>query len=377
MAGIFPRNGLLPGVDNTGAPLTVAPPAGCEALYYNERCAQKIDPRALNALISEIVNVFNCKGFQYDCSRQDNLARILCAVTPPYSGCVLSATRVFAYTGAEQTYTPPEGVSKLVFRVWGAGGGGASVNGVGAWQQCAKGGAGGYAEWTTLVVGGPYLVVVGGGGQVGGAVPTFGGGGRGGAASPSGPYPWPGASGGGLSGIFSGTFTPGGARLIAGGGGGGSGGDEDTDGGPGGGLVGGAGTPGNSGHIGGGGGSQVAGGAGAPNGGAAGTALQGGAGANDVSGGAGGGGGGGGGWFGGGGGQNNPPVSYTDNSGGGGSGYADASIGPNYVLAAGTGQVPPNQSAVGYVGGIGVGGNVITHGGNGLVIIEEYTGPCT
>lgn len=81
MSSVFPRNGLAPGVNNSGVPLAVAPAEGCAARYYNEQCAQKVDPTALNALISELVSVVNaCPSTRWDCSRYDNLLRALTCI---------------------------------------------------------------------------------------------------------------------------------------------------------------------------------------------------------------------------------------------------------------------------------------------------------
>lgn len=75
---MFPRNGLAPGVNNSGVALTVQPASGCEALYYNEQCPQKVDPRALNLLMSELVEVVNaCESERWECSRTDNLLRAM------------------------------------------------------------------------------------------------------------------------------------------------------------------------------------------------------------------------------------------------------------------------------------------------------------
>jgi hypothetical protein len=91
MAGIFPGYGRSAGVDNAG--LTLARPNSqlCDALYYDETCPQRVDSRALNGLISELVAVLNAATSrdptaQYDCARRDNLLRALAtlyAMPPP------------------------------------------------------------------------------------------------------------------------------------------------------------------------------------------------------------------------------------------------------------------------------------------------------
>lgn len=78
MPGIFPNTKLLAGEENDGLPLTVQPRAGCDAMYYNEKCTQKPDYKALNALLSEIVSIINaCPTSRYDCSSRANLLAAL------------------------------------------------------------------------------------------------------------------------------------------------------------------------------------------------------------------------------------------------------------------------------------------------------------
>ncbi len=73
----------------------------------------------------------------------------------------------YAYTGAEQTYTVPDGVTSLTFEAWGGGGGGGHGN-------FAYGGGGGYIKVTVAVSPGDVLTL--GPGQGG---PGYGGGGGG------------------------------------------------------------------------------------------------------------------------------------------------------------------------------------------------------
>jgi hypothetical protein len=295
-------------------------------------------------------------------------------------------TTVFSYTGADQTWTVPAGLTSASIKIWGAGGGGSN-------SGDAAGGSGGYATGTWSVIAGTvYKIVVGQGGDGGG---TIGGGG----------------GGGGLSGIFSTSTTvftgatptsgiQSNSLLIAGGGGGAAGGNGDnnaTYGGAGGGTTGGTGradtrggNPAGAGTLnGGGGGTQSAGGSAAPDTGGgygnpdAGTALRGGdaaapggrrsaryggggAGSN-AYGGSYGGGGGGGGYYGGGGGQD-----YYSSGGGGGSGYIGA--GMTATLTAGnsvtTGNATAPNAASASSTGIGLGGGSNTAGGNGEVRIS-------
>jgi hypothetical protein len=286
----------------------------------------------------------------------------------------------FSYTGSDQTWTAPSGLTTATIYVWGAGGGGGSSS---------TGGSGGYAAGTLAVTSGTtYTVIVGGGG--GGT--TTGG--------------WSGG-GGGLSGLFTGsTMLPynstGRARsiIIAGGGGGGSGGDSsEAMGGAGGGSSGnngiadyrGANPAGAGTRNGGGGGTQSAGGAIAPDtggpynpGNTAGSDLQGGLGsysatapnnggfggggsAGGFSGGSYAGGGGGGGYYGGGGGQD-----YYSSAGGGGSGYVGGVTGSTLTTGNDSNRLsannPPNTGSSYYSAGVGV-GNYRAAGGHGRVVI--------
>jgi hypothetical protein len=73
MAGILPSNGVPPG-STQGGITNPQLAAGCENLYYPPRCAPRLDPFAMNALISEVVNLLNRLGRAYDCNQNDNLA---------------------------------------------------------------------------------------------------------------------------------------------------------------------------------------------------------------------------------------------------------------------------------------------------------------
>lgn len=277
----------------------------------------------------------------------------------------------FAYTGANQSFTVPTGVTSLSVRVWGAAGGGGN-------GPTVVGGAGGFVTGTLAVTSGQVLTVVVGQGGAQVATPSKAG------------------AGGGYSGVFLGAVSQANALVIAGGGGGGgffTDGQGGSSGGNGGGDFGGdgAGSGSTSFAARGLGGSLQAGGVGgcstnAPNGqcGQNGSALKGGGGGvQDLSfnrtgatfGGGGGvgastsfnSGGGGGGYFGGGGGANDTAL-----GGGGGSGYVAATVTNGNSSTSGTAGVAMGQTEVGYVTGVGVGGNASqsANGGNGLVLIS-------
>jgi hypothetical protein len=203
------------------------------------------------------------------------------------SGTTTPTKVSFAYTGADQFWTVPAGVSSVVVKLWGAAGGNENPG------SPNRGGGGGFTMGTIAVTPGQVLTVIVGQGGVAGQFTgtTYGGGGAGTGPAETG-------MGGGRTAIRRA-----GVELATAGGGGGAG--DYNGGGYGGGVVGG--TAGDGSASNGIGGSASAGGA---NGGAQ---FQGGAANGDRSG------GGGGGYWGGGGGRD--VDSFDRGGGGGGSGY--------------------------------------------------------
>ena len=282
---------------------------------------------------------------------------------------VSSDTIAFNYTGTDQTFTVPSGVTSINVLAWGAGGG------KGGYSSSYAGGSGGFSSGTIAVTPGQQLKVVVGQGGIGqgvglftsGGSATYGGGGYGTYGDASG------ASGGGLTGLFLGaasmTFDASGqsrALLIAGGGGGTC--AYSGGGGAGGGTNAGETTGGN-------GATSTAAGTGTN--GDDGSPLKGGNG--DASGsqnsGSPDGGGGGGGYFGGEGG-------FSDaRPGGGGSGYLHPTLVSSGVTTTGqngpsnTSAIPPSTSNALYNTGIGYGAysSSGSNGGNGKLIIS-FTG---
>ena len=124
-------------------------------------------------------------------------------------------TATFSYTGADQTWTVPSGITKITVTVRGASGGNVST---------ATGGAGATVSTTVSVTPGDTLRLVvgakGGDGSLGGITnPTcpYGGGGAGGGGAGGSAYS--GSAGGGYSGIFVGnSISVANALVIAGGG---------------------------------------------------------------------------------------------------------------------------------------------------------------
>ncbi len=314
-------------------------------------------------------------------------AQVACTPTSGYNHCLR-----YTYSGTDQTFVVPTGVTSLEVRAWGAAGGGANPT---YWQIQPGAGGGGFSTGLLAVTGGQsYLLVVGQGGQQNSATTTYGGGGAGGAGRVTDNVS--GSSGGGYSGIFLGSSaTQATARIIAGGGGGTSSGAERfVIAGGGGGSSGGEDPQATwSGR----GGTSSAGGAaattttGCTSPPTAGLALQGGAGGGIAN--SEGGGGGGGGWWGGGGGRCQPLNGTTGSQvgngfGGGGSGYiggagvtaATTTAGANSSPVPITATTCSGTTASGgagaglYTPGIGV-GNCFGAGGNGEITIQWNTLP--
>lgn len=230
--------------------------------------------------------------------------------------------------GSDQTWTVPDGVTSVQFKLWGAGGGGNYW--VNSYQEVINeaGGSGGYASgFRTVTPGETFTIRVGGGGygsRTGTGVDNDAGGFGGGVTGAQG------HGGGGGSYVFSGGTTF--ANVIAAAGGGGGGAIQGA-GGHGGGTSGTAGGGGSHGQ----GGTQSAGGSSTPGG--EGTTTYGGqltGGTVTYGGGA------GGGYYGGGSGRRN--GSWGHSSGGGGSGYVGGLTGTTSILAGTDRNTPGNAS---------------------------------
>jgi hypothetical protein len=291
-----------------------------------------------------------------------------------YSLLTGKTRQVFQYTGANQTWTVPGGVTHIFVKMWGAGGGGGSYGG---WRQGSTGGAGGYSEAIVPVTPGQVLTIrVGGRGLArNGASAGWPNGGAASTGAGDNQYC---ASGGGSSSLAVPTINSGNPCMFAGGGGGGGSitGFSRNPGGAGGGLR------GEDGYVElttytpfslvGKGGTQTAGGAAGAGGnttGGAGSSNQGGTHQNTNCYG----GGGGGGYFGGGSGA------YTNGNsmagGGGGSGFIHPSLIRGQTLT-GVRETPPCgndpdcvEFSVGTSTRIGIGGDEASSGGHGLVVI--------
>lgn len=266
----------------------------------------------------------------------------LVSATPNYY-TTQPGVQAFSYTGADQTWTVPAGVTSLTVKMWAAGGSG--INAAMQSTYGAGGGAsGGYTTGTLAVTPGETLTfIVGQGGKQSSGV-AYGGGGNATNAT--------GGGGGGRSAIRRSS------TELATAGGGGGGGGSGYNGGAGGGTTGGD-AAGGTGL----GGTQSAGGSTSGTG-SAGTQFQGGA--------SNGGGAGGGGYYGGGGGNGSGVVQ----AGGGGSGYAGGLTGASMssgTVGNGASSVnPPNTGDADYASGVGVGGGGSVAGGSGRIVVR-YT----
>ena len=272
----------------------------------------------------------------------------------------------FSYSGANQTWTVPAGVTEVGVRLWGPGGGGSGGSGL-----KNTGGAGGYVsarlavtpgDVLTIIVGGrgvfnnsPYTA---GGSLYGNVAGGFGGGGRGYCV---GDNSFCGGSGGGRTAVRN---NAGVEVLVAGGGGAGACSTLARKGGPGGELTGYDGGPTQGDGTGGVGGTQTQGGAGGANGGAVlgSPGSQYAAGDGHTGGGA----GGGSGWYGGGGGT----LFASDLTGGGGgsSYYNGAGVTWAYTKG-GSNQTSGGSTEPDYSAGIGAGGAIGGNGGHGYAVI--------
>lgn len=140
--------------------------------------------------------------------------------------------QIFDYTGADQTFIVPDGVTALDVKLWGAGGGAGEGDRDPSWTIPGKGGGAGAVTGSLVVTPGETLTIMVGQGGLKGVfgssvrpdASTYGWGGRGGnyENGNAGGRGGSGGNGGGLAAIFRDT-TP---LAIAGGGGGASGSDR-------------------------------------------------------------------------------------------------------------------------------------------------------
>ena len=173
----------------------------------------------------------------------------------PHTSVSSSGSQTFSYTGSQQTFTVPSGVTTITIKAWGGQGG--------MYNSSWGAGKGGYSTGTLNVSSGETLYIyVGGQGNSSGSNVQISGGFNGGGYArgyTSGAYA---GSGGGASDVRSSgnALTN---RVIVAGGGGGAGGyiSYVLNGGYGGGSTGGTGDPWRSNYNGGSGGTQSAGGA--------------------------------------------------------------------------------------------------------------------
>ena len=141
----------------------------------------------------------------------------------PHTSVSSSGSQTFSYTGSQQTFTVPSGVSTITIKVWGGQGGSGGY--YSSTTYCSTGGKGGYATGDLSVTAGSTVYVyVGGQGQSYATCQTrmygssYAGGWNGGG---SGQSSLSGCGGGGASDIRYGGTSISDRKIIAGGGGGG------------------------------------------------------------------------------------------------------------------------------------------------------------
>ncbi len=274
----------------------------------------------------------------------------------------IAQTTFYNFTGSDQTYTVPAGVSTITIKMWGAGGGGGE-NG----SDGGVGGGGAYVSGTLCVTPGEtFTVVVGGGGGAGGNAASktnaYGGGGA------SRDRPWDGGGGGGRTALRRNST---GIEVAIAGAGGGGGSRNNRAGGAGGGVGSNGGKGDNCSSYGRGGNADGT----VPGGGnnSAGTAWNGfigGAGGNAEQLSADNSGGGGGGGFGGGQGG----CTGGNDSGGGGGGSSRLDGFTSTGTSSGSGQTAGNAADADNAGLYGRGGNRNAAGQNGRVVISVTPG---
>ena len=301
------------------------------------------------------------------------------------------SVNAFSYTGSNQTFTPPTGVTSFAIYMWGAGGlGGSSTSGT---RNGGDGGAGGYVAGTVsnYTAGTTFSILVGQGNQTSAGNSTVMQYGGGGAGTDNNNGQGCGGHGGGRSelSIGGGSDTPSGTRILVAGGGGGGGAfyhnGEPNSSNEGGDAAYTSGQNGNGSGTVPTGGTQSAGGSAgsganmnignAPGSGSAGKGGRGRGGDQNVDIGYGRPGGGGGGYYGGGGGDGGNQNAAAQ-GGAGGSSYYNSSYVSNFTHATGSQTTAPETSNTYYASGIAAGGagssgnsRSSSVGGNGRIVI--------
>ena len=147
--------------------LPVTPPEGTFIAFFNAQASGTITISAAGTNAHNATLAGNLRGYLvFSSGNWRNIG---------FSGgaFVASGSAAFVYTGANQSWIVPPGVTAPTILLWGAGGAGGDV---------ATGGGGGYCEATIAVTAGETLtVIVGQGGiyqgTVGTSISAFGGGG--------------------------------------------------------------------------------------------------------------------------------------------------------------------------------------------------------
>lgn len=99
MTGMMPSSG----VPATDAHNTILDPdtVNCNELWYSTtRCQPRFDPAAANAVLSELINLINCAGLAYDCTKLNNVCTAVKSLTQVASNCIMTTGTCTNYIGA-------------------------------------------------------------------------------------------------------------------------------------------------------------------------------------------------------------------------------------------------------------------------------------
>jgi len=113
MSGIFPDGGVPAGSTVNGVSV---PTANCptELFYSATRCSPRFEPAAMNALISELLNLMACAGVPYDCSVLDNLCTAvqnLAGIPAAAAGLTVGPGQLVSCGGATRVFSNTTGAA--------------------------------------------------------------------------------------------------------------------------------------------------------------------------------------------------------------------------------------------------------------------------
>lgn len=103
MPAMFPDSGVPP----QDAKNTLLDPntINCSELWYStNRCTPRFDPAAANATLAELINLVNCAGIPYDCTKLDNLCTAIKTMLQRTGDCAVLSGGPADFNG---TLDPP------------------------------------------------------------------------------------------------------------------------------------------------------------------------------------------------------------------------------------------------------------------------------